>query len=102
MKLYAMFLMDLRPDDPGVEDMTAHLKEHTVISLNIRKLLATVGRENVPPEMMNAHRESSKKLGQLLGKCFSENADIKLEDCKWDTNDVLTKEEEASILAPEG
>lgn len=102
MKLYAMFLMDLQRGDPAVEEMAAHLKQHSILALNIKKILMTVGREHVPEAMMRNFKTSSVKLGILLSKCFNDTALFALEDCKWDTLDVLTKEEEAEILAPAG
>jgi hypothetical protein len=102
MKLYAMFLMDIERGTPETDAVFEHLREHTKLSLQIRKILGTKGRAHVSPEMMEQHKASSAELGRLLGKCFADQPLISLEDCKWDSQSVLTREEEACILAPEG
>ncbi len=102
MKLYAMFEMVLQRGDAATDEMATHLRNHTILSLNIKKLILTVGRPNVPAEMFKQYAESSIRLGELLTKCFNETTVVKMVDCKWDTNDVLTTEEEAALTAPAG
>lgn len=102
MKLYAMFAMQIERGTPEADAVFTHLKEHTILSLKIRKILGKAGREHVPAEMFSQHEESSRTLGKLLGKCFADSMNIQLEDCKWDTQYVLSREEEAVLLAPEG
>ena len=93
MLLYAMYKMEIQRGENAVEAMLVHLKQHTILALNIKKLFITVGRDKVPQEMMDAYKASSKVLGELLAHCFNDTSILTLEDCRWDTNDVLTKEE---------
>lgn len=102
MKLYAMFKMEIPKDTPEGQAVIEHLRTYTPLCLEMRKIASSrAGRSALPSEMLEEHKKAQEILGVLLGKCFP-NVVFSLEDCKWDTNDVLTRAEEASILAPLG